>query len=69
MVREKEVCQAASACRGTEFCDALENRTREANSSFSHKEKFDLSAKHLKNVKNGLALKKLWSSDNFEESD
>ena len=42
VVREKEVCQAASACRGTEFCDALENRTREANSSFSHKEKFDL---------------------------
>ena len=59
----------AAASRGTEFCDALENRTREANFSFSHKEKFDLFAKHLKNIKNGLALKKLWSSDNFEESD
>ena len=37
-----------------------ENRTREANFSFSHKEKFDLFAMYLKNIKNGLALKKLW---------
>lgn len=70
MVEEKGVCQLDSTSRGTELCDAPESRTREANPSFNHKGKIGLlSAKHLQNMKNGLALKKLQSSETVEESD